>query len=133
MDRVEGVPVASARGVTRTRCEKCQRFARLLPGDANCSATYTMASQWNNGFQGDVRVTAGSTAIRGWSVTMRFPDGQTVGQIWNASATSNGTTTTARNVDYNGNLAAGASTSFGFTGSWANTNRAPTLSCTATA
>ena len=30
---------------------------------------------------------------------MRFPDGQTVGQSWNASVTSDGTTVTARNVE----------------------------------
>jgi predicted carbohydrate-binding protein with CBM5 and CBM33 domain len=103
------------------------------PGNAGCAATYTAGSQWSGGFQGEVRVTAGSTSITGWTVTMQFPDGQTVGQVWNATATSNGTTTTARNVGYNGNLAAGGSTSFGFIGSWANTNRPPTLSCSATA
>jgi hypothetical protein len=31
----ESGPPAS--GVTRTRCEKCQKFARLLPGDTKCS------------------------------------------------------------------------------------------------
>ena len=38
---------------------------------------------------------------------------------------------TARNVDYNGRLAAGASASFGFLGSWTGTNAEPTVSCTA--
>jgi lytic cellulose monooxygenase (C4-dehydrogenating) len=102
------------------------------PGNGGCTATYAIASQWSGGFQADIRVTAGSTAITGWTVSMQFPDGQTVGQSWNASVTSNGTAATARNVDYNGNLAAGASTSFGLIGAWANTNRAPTLSCAAT-
>jgi mannan endo-1,4-beta-mannosidase len=63
---------------------------------------------------------------------MRFSNGQTVGQSWNASVTSNGSTATARNVSYNGSLGAGASTSFGLIGSWANTNGAPTLTCMAT-
>jgi mannan endo-1,4-beta-mannosidase len=39
---------------------------------------------------------------------------------------------TARNMGYNGNLAAGASTTFGFIGSWNGTNSVPTLSCTPT-
>nr|MDT0661935.1 lytic polysaccharide monooxygenase [Micromonospora sp. DSM 115978] len=102
------------------------------PGNASCSATYAITGQWSGGFQADVRVTAGSAAIRGWTVTMQFPDGQTVGQSWNATVTSTGSTATARNVSYNGTLAAGANTSFGLIGSWANTNRVPTLSCTAT-
>ena len=38
---------------------------------------------------------------------------------------------TARNTDYNGRLAAGASTSFGFLGSWTGTNSPPVVSCTA--
>ena len=38
MQSVEPVSGTPARGVTRTRCEKCKRFARLLPGDTECSA-----------------------------------------------------------------------------------------------
>jgi lytic cellulose monooxygenase (C4-dehydrogenating) len=101
-------------------------------GNNGCSATYTIASQWTGGFQGDVTVTAGSAAIRGWTVTLVFPDGQTVGQSWNASVTSNGPTVTARSIEYNGNLAAGASATFGLLGSWLGTNGAPALSCVAT-
>ncbi|MFC0529857.1 lytic polysaccharide monooxygenase [Phytohabitans kaempferiae] len=97
-----------------------------------CSAAYAIASQWPGGFQADVRVTAGSAPITGWTLTMRFPDGQTVGQSWNASITSNGSTATARNGPHNGSLAAGASTSFGLIGNWLGTNRPPALSCVAT-
>lgn len=100
--------------------------------NAGCSATYALTSQWNGGYQGEVKVTAGSSPVTGWAVTLRFPDGQTIGQIWNASVTPDGGTWTARNVNYNGNLAAGASTTFGFVGQWLGTNGAPTLSCTAT-
>jgi len=103
------------------------------PGDnQGCSATYKLASQWTGGFQADVTLTAGPAAIRGWKVTMVFPDGQTVGQSWNASTTSDGPRVTATNVSYNGSLAAGASTSFGVLGAWLATNRAPELSCAAT-
>jgi predicted carbohydrate-binding protein with CBM5 and CBM33 domain len=102
------------------------------PPNAGCSATYALTSQWNGGYQGEVKVTAGSNPITGWAVTLRFPDGQTIGQVWNASVTPDGGTYTARNVNYNGNLAAGASASFGFVGQWLGTNGAPTLSCAAT-
>jgi hypothetical protein len=40
---------------------------------------------------------------------------------------------TARNAGYNGSLAAGGSTNFGFLGSRTGTNSVPTLSCGATA
>jgi hypothetical protein len=38
VDSVEPTPGVIASGVTRTRCEKCKKFARLLPGDTCCSA-----------------------------------------------------------------------------------------------
>ncbi|MFC0534127.1 cellulase family glycosylhydrolase [Phytohabitans kaempferiae] len=102
------------------------------PSSGACTAAYSVLGQWPGGFQGDVRVTAGSAAIRGWTVTLTFPSGQTVNQAWNATVTSSGATATARNVSYNGSLGAGASTTFGFIGSWNGTNGAPTLSCSAT-
>ncbi|WP_083672750.1 cellulose binding domain-containing protein [Micromonospora sp. CB01531] len=49
----------------------------------------------------------------------------------NATISNSGTAYTARNVDYNGLLGAGASTGFGFLGSWNGTNTAPSLTCTA--
>ncbi|AVT31663.1 cellulose-binding protein [Plantactinospora sp. BC1] len=102
------------------------------PGNDGCTATYAVTSQWNGGFQAEVKVTAGSAAIRGWTVSMVFPDGQTVGQSWNASVSSNGSTVTAGNTTQNGNLAAGASTTFGVLGAWLGANRAPSLGCVAT-
>jgi mannan endo-1,4-beta-mannosidase len=89
-------------------------------------------TQWNNGFQGEVRVTAGSRAITGWTVTWTFPNGQTLGSAWNATVTASGSTVTARNLSYNGSVAAGASTTFGFLGTWTGTNGIPTASCVAT-
>jgi mannan endo-1,4-beta-mannosidase len=102
------------------------------PGTRACTATYSSTGQWPGGFQGDVRVTAGGSAITGWTVTLTFPSGQRVTQAWNATVTTSGATATARNVSYNGNLGAGASTNFGFLGSWTGSNGAPALSCSAT-
>ena len=97
-----------------------------------CTATYTIVGQWSGGFQGEVRVTAGGAAINGWTVTWTAVNGQTVTQAWSAAVTSSGTTVTARNVGYNGRLAAGAATTFGFLGSWNGTNGPPSsISCTA--
>ncbi|GIE99387.1 cellulase family glycosylhydrolase [Paractinoplanes rishiriensis] len=101
------------------------------PGGRSCTAAYSVAGQWPGGFQGDVRVTAGGAAISGWTVTWTFANGQSVSNAWSANVTSSGSTVTARNVGYNGNLSAGASANFGFLGSWTGTNATPTLSCTA--
>ncbi|RKN38407.1 cellulase family glycosylhydrolase [Micromonospora endolithica] len=101
------------------------------PPTAGCTATYRVVNSWSGGFQGEVTVTAGSSAITGWTTRWTFANGQTVSQSWNATVTGSGGAYTARNVDYNGRLGAGTSTSFGFIGSWNGTNSAPTVSCTA--
>ncbi|MFC8298739.1 cellulase family glycosylhydrolase [Micromonospora orduensis] len=101
------------------------------PPNGGCTATYTITNSWQGGFQGEVRVTAGARAITGWTAGWTFANGQSVTQSWNVALTTSGTTVTARNVDYNGRLAAGASTSFGFIGGWTGTNAAPVVSCTA--
>ncbi|MEU7800618.1 cellulase family glycosylhydrolase [Micromonospora arborensis] len=100
------------------------------PPAGGCTGTYTVTNQWQGGFQGEVRVTAGTTAITGWAVRWTFANGQRVSQSWNTTLTSGGATVTARNADHNGRLAAGASASFGFLGSWTGSNAVPQLSCT---
>ncbi|MBE1490057.1 chitin-binding protein [Plantactinospora soyae] len=102
------------------------------PGGArSCSATYAVTGTWNGGFQADVRVTAGSTAISGWTVSWTFANGQAVSSTWGANIASSGSSITARNVDYNGSLGSGGSTTFGFVGSQSGSNAVPTLSCAA--
>jgi mannan endo-1,4-beta-mannosidase len=96
-----------------------------------CTATYTITGQWQGGFQGDVKITAGSAAIRNWTVTWTYANGQNVANAWGATVTSSGTTVTARNAAWNGTLGAGASTNFGFLGSWTGTNGVPTVTCAA--
>jgi predicted carbohydrate-binding protein with CBM5 and CBM33 domain len=101
-------------------------------GDGDCTASYTKASEWQGGFQADVRVTAGGAAISGWTVTMAFPNGQTISSMWNAAPGGTGSNATATNMSYNGNLAAGQSAQFGFLGSWNGTaNDPPGVTCTA--
>jgi hypothetical protein len=46
--------------------------------------------------------------------------------MWNAVHSASGGTVTAKNVSWNGTVAAGSSVSFGFTGSWSGTNGKPT-------
>ncbi|MFI6737204.1 cellulase family glycosylhydrolase [Nonomuraea sp. NPDC050451] len=99
------------------------------PSPSACSATYQVTGQWGGGFQAEVRVTAGTSPISGWTVTWAFANGQTVTNAWNATVSSSGSNVTARNMSYNGSLGAGASTTFGFLGSWNGSNSVPTPSC----
>jgi len=92
-----------------------------------CTVTYRITNQWSDGFQADVRLdNTGSTAWTGWSLGWSFADGQKIGQLWNADHTQSGAAVTAKNVSWNGNVAAGSSVSFGFTGTWSGSNTKPT-------
>ncbi|MEU4399491.1 lytic polysaccharide monooxygenase [Micromonospora orduensis] len=102
------------------------------PPAGACTATYQITGQWAGGFQADVKVTAGGSPARGWSVSWNYNNGQQIASSWNATISTNGTQVTARNASHNGTLAAGASTTFGFLGSWNGSNPVPLVSCTTT-
>ncbi|MFF4358861.1 cellulase family glycosylhydrolase [Streptomyces sp. NPDC001604] len=91
-----------------------------------CSVEYSVTSQWDNGFQGAVKITNNTTAVSSWSLSFDFANGQKVGQGWNAKWSQSGTTVTAANESYNGSLATGASVSAGFLASRSGTNAVPT-------
>ncbi len=101
------------------------------PTTGGCTATYRVANQWGGGFQGEVTVrNTRATPTSAWTATVRFANGQQLTQAWNAAATQNGPTMTARNADWNGSLAPGASAGFGFQASWTGTNAPPAVDCT---
>jgi chitodextrinase len=102
-------------------------------GGPTCTASYSISSDWGNGFNANVTITnTGTTATKSWTVTWTWGGNQTITNIWNATDTQTGKAVTAVNASYNGVIAPGASTSFGFTGSYSGTNSAPTVTCTAT-
>jgi lysophospholipase L1-like esterase len=100
------------------------------PPAGGCTATYQVVSQWTDGFQGEVTVRNGSAAAgSGWSASFGFADGQQLSQSWNATVTQSATAVSARNLNWNGKLAAGASATFGFLASWTGRNTAPAVTC----
>jgi hypothetical protein len=99
---------------------------------AGCTATYKVTGSWTGGFQGEVTVTNnGGTATTGWTVKWAYTAGQTVTQSWGGTATQSGAAVTVTNASYNGALASGASTTFGFLGgTTGTTNPVPSpVSC----
>ncbi|WP_456823285.1 DUF6055 domain-containing protein [Cellulomonas sp. P5_E12] len=91
-----------------------------MPASA-CAAVYTVTNHWSsegqNWFQGQVVVTGGSTGVEGWAVTWAMPAGEQISTVWNARLGTRGGQVTAENMDYNGSLKEGATTTFGFQGS----------------
>ncbi|HEX4788443.1 MAG TPA: cellulose binding domain-containing protein [Actinospica sp.] len=100
-------------------------------GGGGCTATYAVASQWNSGFTANVTVTNnGTTASNGWKVTWAWGGNQQVVNAWNAVESRSGQSETFANASYNGSIAPGGSTSFGFQAGYSGSNTTPTLSCT---
>jgi endoglucanase len=92
-----------------------------------CSVTYTVQSQWSGGFTANVAITNLGAAVQGWTLTFDFPNtSQKVTQGWSATWTQSGTRVSATDMNWNGPLGTGASTSIGFAGSWSGANAVPT-------
>ncbi|WP_203855143.1 glycosyl hydrolase family 95 catalytic domain-containing protein [Plantactinospora mayteni] len=128
-----GVTPSPTLSVTPSASPSAPPSATSSPTPSGATAAYSVTGSWPGGFQADVRVTAGSKPITGWTVSWAFPNGQVINQIWSGSYTQNGANVAVANVAYNGALAAGASTTFGFIATVNGTNNPPTnITCTTT-
>jgi endo-1,4-beta-xylanase len=98
------------------------------PAGAGCTATVSV-NAWTGGFTATVRVTAGSAALAGWTAGVTLPSGAAVTSTWSATASGSSGAVNFTNAAYNGKVAAGSSTEFGFQGTGTAPSAAPT--CTA--
>ncbi|WP_138900250.1 glycoside hydrolase family 18 chitinase [Streptomyces albidochromogenes] len=84
---------------------------------ASATASYTKVSDWGTGFEGKWTVkNTGTTTLSTWTVEWDFPAGTAVTSAWDADVTNSGNHWTAKNKSWGGNLAPGATVSFGFNG-----------------
>ncbi|MBB2741624.1 UNVERIFIED_ORG: hypothetical protein FHR35_001444 [Microbispora rosea subsp. rosea] len=90
-----------------------------------CRVDYSVTNQWPGGFGANVSVTNLGDPINGWKLTWSFSAGQTITQLWNGTYTQSGSQVTVTNVDYNGGISSGGSTSFGFNGAFNGSNPVP--------
>jgi endo-1,4-beta-xylanase len=101
--------------------------ASSSPGTIACTVSYSVAGQWQDGFQGAVTVkNTGASAINGWTLTWTFANGQQITQLWNGSVVQSGANVTVTNAAWNGTIAPSATATFGFLASWTGSNTAPT-------
>ncbi|GHO48393.1 endo-1,4-beta-xylanase [Ktedonospora formicarum] len=120
---VGGTPTPTT---TPTRTPTPSPTSTPIPGAA-CSVHYAITNQWAGGFGTNVTINnTGSSTITSWSLAWTFANGQVITQLWNGSYTQSGSSVIVTNVSYNGTIAVGGNTSFGFNGSWSGTNSIPT-------
>ncbi len=83
------------------------------PPAGGTSLTYGVASNWGSGFTGAMTVGAGSSSLNGW--TVEFDATFNITNIWSAEIVSHvGNHYVIRNAAWNGNVAGGQTTAFGF-------------------
>jgi hypothetical protein len=99
------------------------------PPVGGCSASVSLNS-WTGGFVATVRVTAGSSPVNGWAVAMTLPSGATISNSWNSNRAGTSGAVQFSNVNYNGQIAPGGYTEFGFQATGNSATITPT--CTVT-
>ncbi len=86
---------------------------------------YSVSSDWGSGHTAALTLTAGQSALNGW--TIEFDSPATIVNIWNGKVTSHvGTHYVITNMAYNGQVATGQSTSLGYQATPGAVGSAPT-------
>ncbi|MFF5294196.1 beta-1,3-glucanase family protein [Paractinoplanes globisporus] len=90
-----------------------------LPASAAApTASLRTVSDWGGGWQDEVTVSnTGAAAMTSWKVEFDLPAGAAIGSFWDAEMTLSGQHVTFANRGWNGSVAVGAATTFGFVGS----------------
>ncbi|GHH81180.1 endoglucanase [Kitasatospora indigofera] len=113
-------PGADGAALTATEVDDDQ------PAPAACQVTYHVDSAWAGGFTATVTLrNTGPTALQGWSLGWSFPADQKITNAWNAVVTQSGAGVTAEDLGWNGAVAPGGTTSFGFQAGRTGANDAP--------
>jgi cellulose 1,4-beta-cellobiosidase len=102
--------------------------AYAAPG---CQITY-QAGPWTEGsgvggYTANITIQNTGDPLTSWTLAFALPSGQTFTNGWGATW-SGSTSLSARNLDWNGNLATGASTTIGFNGRWSGAYANPPAS-----
>ncbi|MET9230583.1 cellulose binding domain-containing protein [Lentzea sp. NPDC003310] len=91
-----------------------------------CAVAYRLEGEWDGGFQAKITIrNTGAAAVNGWSLKWSFADGQTVRQMWNASASQRGSAVTATPAEHTRSIPSRGQVEIGFLGSSRGRNGAP--------
>jgi endoglucanase len=92
----------------------------------SCQAAYSLTNSWAGGFQAQIVLTnTGTAAISPWTLAFTFGGDQQIASLWNASYAQSGEAVTVTPESYDATIAAGASVTVGFTGSYTTSDAAP--------
>ncbi|MGW2209847.1 cellulose binding domain-containing protein [Streptomyces sp. NPDC001781] len=123
------VPVSASPLPTRSRrpvppAPKPSATPSPTPVPTTCRVVYHLDDEWSDGFRAGLRITT-DTPLSDWRLTWTFPDGQHIGQTWDATSHQTGAQVTAEAEYYNRSVAARGTVAFGFVGTRGGENGAP--------
>ncbi|MGV0639321.1 cellulose binding domain-containing protein, partial [Mycobacterium kansasii] len=79
------------------------------------AATYSMGSQWDNGFTGSYTITnSGATSQTNWQLQFDLPANESVTGVWNGQVAQSGTQYVITPASWNQTIAPGSSVTVGF-------------------
>ncbi|MEV6260305.1 cellulose binding domain-containing protein [Streptomyces sp. NPDC051784] len=82
---------------------------------AAVGATYTRASGWDGGYTGQYVVSNDTESVQsGWTLEFDLPAGTKIDSLWNGEHTVSGDHVTVKPLDWNKDIAPGASVTIGF-------------------
>ncbi|MFG2426395.1 cellulose binding domain-containing protein [Streptomyces sp. NPDC048590] len=82
---------------------------------AAVGATYTRASGWDGGYTGQYVVSNDTASVQsGWTLEFDLPAGTKIDSLWNGEHTVSGGHVTVKPLDWNKDIAPGASVTIGF-------------------
>jgi len=120
------VEALDAAGTSAASAQASAKTSAASTGGGTCHVTYTVSPQNTSAFGAAISIAnTGSSALTSWTLTWKFANGQTVTSLWNGTVTQSGANVSVANMNYNGNIAAGATLSgIGFNGTWNGTTNA---------
>ncbi|MFF2773820.1 cellulose binding domain-containing protein [Streptomyces sp. NPDC058052] len=96
------------------------------PGPAASCTVTVVPHVWTGGYTADVTVTnTGPAAVDAWHLAFTLPAGHRITHAWNAAVTPTSGTVTATGPPHDARIAAGASRTFGFQGTYGGTFAPP--------
>jgi len=95
------------------------------PTPMACAVSYMNRNDWGEGFTADVSIINGSSAAIGsWELAWSFAGNQRITQAWNGNYSQNGQSVVVRGP---GEIAGGATVTFGFNATYSGTNAKPAV------
>ena len=91
----------------------------------SCKVSYSIASQWNNGFTANVTLTNTGDPWSSWQATWTMPNQQQITGLWNGAHSQTANAVTVKNLSWNASVNKNANVQFGFNGSHTGVNALP--------